>query len=71
MAKRFLFRAYEIAKYVFIFKDQIEWNQINSDIMSQKLRTYFKNMIIMIDYIFPEILPELFLNSVYKKEYIE
>lgn len=71
LAKRFLFRAYEIAKCVFIFKDQIEWEQINSDIMSQKLRIYFKNMIIMIDYIFPEILPELFLNSVLKKEYME
>lgn len=69
MAKRFLFRAYEIAKYVFIFKDQIEWDQINSDITSQKLCVYFKNMIIMINYIFPEILPELFLNSVHKKEY--
>lgn len=71
MAKRFLFRAYEIAKYTFKFKDQIEWDQINSDIMSQKLRIYFKNMIVTIDYIFPKILPELFLNSVNKKEYME
>ena len=71
MAKRFLFRAYEIAKYTFIFKDQIGWDQINSDIMSQNLHIYFKNMIIMIDYIFPKILPELFLNSVNKKEYME
>ncbi len=71
IAKRFLFRAYEIAKYTFIFKDQIEWDQINSDIMSQNFRIYFKNMIIMIDYIFPKILPELFLNSVNKKEYME
>lgn len=70
MANRFLFRAYEIAKYVFTFKEQIEWDQINSDIMSQKLCIYFKNMIIMIDCIFPEILPKSFLTSVYKKEYI-
>jgi hypothetical protein len=67
MAKRFLFRAYEIAKYVFIFKEQIDWDQINSDIASQKLRIYFKNMIIVINVIFPEILPKSFLNSVCKK----
>jgi hypothetical protein len=71
MAKRFLFRAYEIAKYVFIFKEQIDWDQINSDIASQKLRIYFKNMIIVINVIFPEILPKSFLNSVCKKEYTE
>ena len=70
MALRFLFRAYEIAKYTYIFKKQISWDQINSDLMSQNLRICFKNMIMMIDFIFPGILPESFLNSVYKKEYI-
>lgn len=71
IAKRFLFRAYEIVKYVFIFNDRIEWNQINSDISTQTLCPCFKNMITMIDYVFPEIIPKSFLNIVYKKEYFE
>ncbi len=69
MAQRFLFRAYEIAKYIFLFTNQIKWDQINADIMSQNLNIYFKNMIIMIDYIFPKILPESFLNSIHQKKY--
>ncbi len=71
LTKRFLFRTYEIAKYTFMFKDQIEWEQINSDITSQELCFSFKNMITMIDYVFPKILPELFFNSVNQKNYIK
>lgn len=67
MAQRFLFRAYEIAKYIFLFTNQIKWDQINADIMSQNLNINFKNMIIMIDFIFPKILPESFLSIISKK----
>ncbi len=69
MAKRFLFRVYEIAKYTFLFKNRIKWDKITSDIMSQNLYVNFKNMIIMTDYIFPKILPDSVLNTVRIKEF--
>lgn len=70
IAKRFLFRAYEIAKYQYLFNAQINWDQINTNILSQVLYIYFKNMITMINYIFPEIFPKTFLHAVYSKEYV-
>lgn len=70
MATRFIFRSYEIAKCIFTFNTQIKWDEIVLDVMSQKLCSHFINMIRMIDFIFPNILPTDFLKAVYKKEYV-
>ena len=68
--KRFLFRAYEIAKFSEKYRDLINWNDIISDIKSQKFRVVFKKMIIDIINIFPFAFPEKFVDVVFTLKYI-
>ncbi len=69
MAERFLFRAFEIAKYVEIYHKEIDWEQICLNIKAQRLRVDFKNMVTVIHSIFPGCFPVNFMVEAEKKEY--
>ncbi len=70
MALRFLFRAYEFAKYINKFKNRINWEIIISDIGMQRLTANFKNMTILINHIFPNTIPDIVFNTIMDKDYI-
>lgn len=70
-ANRFLFRSYEIAMYTEKYYNQIKWEDIIEDIKKQKLRIFFKKMIMDILEIFPNAFPESFIQAVFQHEYIE
>ena len=70
-ANRFLYRAYEIALFSEKYYNQIKWKDIIEDIKKQKLRIFFKKMIMDILEIFPNTFPESFIDTVFQHEYIE
>ena len=70
-AGRFLYRAYEISLYSEKYYNEINWDDIEKDISTQKLRIIFKKMILDILGIFPNAFPESFLRTVLHLEYID
>ena len=70
MAERFMFRIYEIAKYAHVYEKDIDWEAICSDILSQRLKMCFKNIMIMVDEIFYEVLPIRLMTAVKSKKYL-
>ena len=71
IAKRFLYRAYEIALFSEKYFKEIKWNDIISDIKTQKLRIIFKYMVDDILEIFPNAFPQALKKAIYNKSYIE
>ena len=71
IANRFLYRAYEIALFAEKFSKGIRWDDIISDIKTQKLRIIFKYMIDDILEIFPNAFPQELKKAIYNKSYIE
>ncbi len=71
IAKRFLYRAYEIALFAEKYFKEIKWNDIISDIKTQKLRIIFKYMVDDILEIFPNAFPQALKKAIYNKSYIE
>lgn len=69
-ARRFLYRAYEIALFSEKYSNEINWNDIERDIKKQKLRFFFKKMIFDILEIFPEAFPQSFVHTVYNLNYV-
>lgn len=70
-ARRFLYRAYEIALFSEKYYNQIKWDDIIEDIKKQKLRIFFKKMIMDILEIFPNAFPECFIHTVFQLDYIK
>lgn len=70
-ARRFLYRAYEIAMFSEKYFDEINWEAIGIDISTQKLRVIFKKMILDIIEIFPNAFPDSFLQTVFHLEYVD
>ena len=71
IANRFLYRAYEIALFSEKYFKEIKWNDIISDIKTQKLRIIFKYMVDDILEIFPNAFPQALKKAIYNKSYIE
>ena len=71
IAKRFIFRAYEIALFAEKYFKDIKWNDIISDIKTQKLRIIFKYMVDDILEIFPNAFPQELKKAIYNKSYIK
>ncbi len=69
-ARRFLYRAYEIALFSEKYYCKINWTDIQNDLTHQKFRIFFKKMILDIIEIFPNAFPESFLNTVFRLNYI-
>ena len=70
IAKRFLYRAYEIALFAEKFFDDIKWDDIISDIKTQKLRIVFKYMVEDILEIFPNAFPAKLVDAINSLEYV-
>ena len=70
IAKRFLYRAYEIALLAEKFFKDIKWNDIISDIKIQKLRIVFKYMVEDILEIFPNAFPAKLVDVINSLEYV-
>lgn len=71
IANRFLYRAYEIALFSEKYFKEIKWNDIISDIKTQKLRIIFQYMVDDILEIFPNAFPQALKKAIYNKSYIE
>ena len=69
-ANRFLYRAYEIALFAEKFFDDIKWDDIISDIKTQKLRIIFKYMVEDILEIFPNAFPAKLVDAINSLEYV-
>lgn len=69
-AGRFLYRAYEIALFSEKYFNDINWRDIENDIVKQSLRIIFKKMIFDILEIFPEAFPESFVQTVCNLNYV-
>lgn len=70
IAKRFLYRAYEIALFAEKYFKDIKWNDIISDIKIQKLRIVFKYMVEDILEIFPNVFPAKLVDAINSLEYV-
>lgn len=70
-AGRFLYRAYEISLFSEKYYNEINWDDIENDISTQKLRIIFKKMILDILGIFPGAFPESFVETVCKIDYVD
>ena len=70
IAKRFLYRAYEIALLAEKYFKDIKWNDIISDIKIQKLRIVFKYMVEDILEIFPNAFPAKLVDVINSLEYV-
>ncbi len=70
IAKRFLYRAYEIALFAEKYCKDIKWNDIISDIKTQKLRIVFKYMFEDILEIFPNAFPAKLVDVINSLEYV-
>lgn len=70
IAKRFLYRAYEIASFAEKYFKDIKWNDIISDIKTQKLRIVFKYMVEDILEIFPNAFPAKLVDAINSLEYV-
>ena len=70
IAKRFIFRAYEIALFAEKYFKDIKWNDIISDIKIQKLRIVFKYMAEDILEIFPNVFPAKLVDVINSLEYV-
>ncbi len=68
---RFFYRAYEISLYSENYFTEINWREIEEDIVHQKLHILFKKMILDILEIFPNALPMSFVDTVRKINYVE
>lgn len=69
-AKRFLYRAYEIALFSEKYYSQIKWEDMIEDIKKQSFRIIFKKMIKDILNIFPTAFSDEFIYAVYRLNYI-
>lgn len=67
---RFFARAYEIALFSKKYFNQINWEELISDIKRQKLRIIFNIMINDILKIFPCVFPKHFISTVTNMDYI-
>lgn len=70
IANRFLYRAYEIALFAEKYLKDIKWNDIISDIKTQKLRIIFKYMVEDILEIFPNAFPAKLVDAINSLEYV-
>lgn len=69
--KRFLYRAYEISLFSEKYFEIINWEDIENDVSTQKLRIIFKKMIFDILEIFPNAFPKSFVDTVCKINYVD
>lgn len=70
-ANRFLYRAYEISLFSEKYFEIINWEDIENDVSTQKLRIIFKKMIFDILEIFPNAFPKSFVDTVCKINYVD
>lgn len=70
-ANRFLYRAYEIALFAEKYNNEINWEDVEKDIKTQKLRICFEKMIRDILDIFPSVFPESFAELIFDLDYID
>ena len=70
-AKRFLYRAYEIALFAEKYSSEIIWENVLNDIKMQKLRVCFKKMIKDILDIFPNAFPDNFTELIFHLDYVD
>lgn len=70
IVNRFLARAYEIALFSKKYFNEINWEDIVSNIKRQKLRIIFNIMINDVLKIFPNAFPKHFIDSVNNMEYV-
>lgn len=70
IANRFLYRAYEIALFAEKYFKDIKWDDIISDIKTQKLRIVFKYMAEDILEIFPNAFPAKLVDAINSLEYV-
>ena len=68
--QRFLYRAYEIARFTELYYDDIDWNDVVCDINGQNLQIIFKYMCLNVVRIFPDIFPDIFYRGIVDKQYM-
>lgn len=68
---RFLYRAFEIAKFIECHKNAISWKELYIDIKGQQLTKMFTEIVKKITNIFPEAFPNFFLEKICSEELME